>query len=87
MKTAFMLFARYDGLPIIPVETVCKDFFAPLTPEKFLRKTANGEIPLPIVRMETKSQKTAKGVHLADLAAYLDKMADAARKEAEALAG
>ncbi len=49
------------------------------TPErrKFLRKVLMGEIELPIVRMEG-SQKTAKGVHAADVAADLDKQADAA---------
>ena len=38
----------------------------------------------PIVRIES-SQKSAKGVHINDLAAYLDKQADAARKECEQL--
>jgi hypothetical protein len=31
------------------------------------------------------SQKTAKGVHIADLAEYLDKQAEAARKECRQL--
>jgi hypothetical protein len=31
------------------------------------------------------SQKSAKGVHLTDLAEYLDKQAEAARKECEQL--
>lgn len=84
MKTDFMLLARYDGLPIIPIETVCQDYFSHLTPEKFLRKVSSGEIQLPIVRVEH-SQKAAKGVHVNDLAAYLDKRADAARKECDAL--
>jgi Pyocin activator protein PrtN len=43
-----------------------------------------GEIDLPIVRMES-SQKSAKGVHVHDLAAYLDKQVEAARKECEQL--
>jgi hypothetical protein len=80
MNTAFLLMARYDGLPIIPVEVVCKDYFAHLTVEKFLRKVLAGEISLPIVRSEA-SQKCAKGVHINDLAAYLDKQREAALKE------
>lgn len=84
MKTDFMLLARYDGLPIIPIETVCQDYFSHLTPEKFLRKVASGEISLPVVRVEG-SQKTAKGVPINDLAAYLDKQIAAARKECESL--
>ena len=84
MNTAFLLMARYDGLPIIPVDVVCRDYFAHLTVEKFLRKVLAGEISLPIVRMEA-SQKAAKGVHLTDLAAYLDKQREAALKECEKL--
>ena len=84
MKTSFLLMAQYDGLAVIPVEWVCRDYFRHLTVEKFLRKVLAGEISLPIVRMEL-SQKSAKGVHVNDLATYLDKQADAARKECEQL--
>lgn len=80
MNTAFMLLALYDGKPVIPVADVCRDFFGGLTPEKFLRKTVSGDIPLPILRMEA-SQKAAKGVHINDLAAFLDVRRDAAQKE------
>ena len=38
MKTAFILMAQYDGLAIIPVELICRDYFRHLTVEKFLRK-------------------------------------------------
>jgi Pyocin activator protein PrtN len=76
--------ARYDGLPVIPVDVVCRDYFRHLTVEKFLRKVLAGEISLPIVRMED-SQKSARGVHVTDLAAYLDKQTEAARKECEQL--
>lgn len=71
MKTAFMLMARYDGIPIIPAQKVCEDFFPHLTLVKFLRKVHDGQIALPLVRIED-SQKSAKGVHLEDLADYLD---------------
>ena len=84
MKTSFLLMAQYDGLAVIPVEWVCRDYFRHLTVEKFLRKVLLGEISLPVVRIES-SQKSAKGVHINDLAAYLDKRADAARKECEQL--
>lgn len=84
MKTAMILMTQYDGLAVIPVDMVCRDYFRHLTVEEFLRKVLAGKISIPIVRMEG-SQKTAKGVHIADLAAYLDKMADAARKECEQL--
>ena len=84
MKTVFVLMAQYDGLAVIPVEWVCRDYFRHLTVEKFLRKVLMGEINLPVVRMEG-SQKSAKGIHVNDLAAYLDKQADAARRECEQL--
>ncbi|MNF95351.1 Pyocin activator protein PrtN [compost metagenome] len=71
MNTAFLLLAQYNGQAIIPLDKVCEDYFRHLTPEKFLRKALAGEIDLPIVRVEG-SQKAARGVHLNDLAQYLD---------------
>jgi hypothetical protein len=84
MKTAFILMAQYDGLAVIPVETVCRDYFAPLTIEQFLRKCLSGEIGLPVVRMYG-SQKAAKGIHINDLARYLDQQAERARRECDQL--
>ena len=85
MQTSFMLLAQYDGLAVIPLEWVRRDYFRHLSSvEKLLRKVQAGEIALPIVRIEG-SQKCAKGVHLSDLASYLDKQAEAARKECEQL--
>lgn len=71
MNTQFLLMAQYSGQAIIPLERVCADYFSHLTPEKMKLKVAAGEIDLPLVRMES-SQKAARGVHLNDLAAYLD---------------
>jgi hypothetical protein len=85
MKTALLLMTQYDALAVIPVDRVCKDYFAHLTPEKFVRKCSAGEIKIPLIRMEG-SQKCAKGVHLQDLAAYLDARRDAAIKEFQQLA-
>lgn len=84
MNTAFLLMAQYNGQAVIPLETVRRDYFSHLTLAKFLRKVGAGEIDLPILRIEA-SQKSAKGVHLADLAAYLDKRRAAALREAESL--
>lgn len=80
MNTALLLAARYDGLPIIPLDRVCDDFFTHLTPDKLVRKALDGEIDLPIVRIES-SQRAARGVHVADLAEYLDRQREAALKE------
>jgi Pyocin activator protein PrtN len=84
MKTTFLLMAQYDGLAIIPVDLVVRDYFRHLTVDKFLRKVLAGEIDLPVVRME-RSQKSAKGIHINDLAEYFDKQAAAARRECEQL--
>lgn len=71
MNTSFLLMAQYSGKAIIPVEDLCRDYFPHLTPEKFVRKVTCGNIDLPLIRIE-ESQKTAKGVHIDDLAIYLD---------------
>lgn len=79
-KTEWLLLARYDGLPIVPADRVCKDFFAPLTLPRFLRKISDGELALPLIRLE-RSQKGAKGIAIVDLARYLDERHDEARRE------
>lgn len=85
MKTSLLLMAQYDSQAVIPVDVVCRDYFQHLTPEKFVRKCSAGEIRIPLMRMEA-SQKCAKGVHLQDLADYLDDRRKAAIKEAQQLA-
>ncbi len=84
MNTLFLLMAQYNGQAVIPVDRVCKDYFSHLSFDKFLRKVGAGEIEIPITRMEA-SQKSAKGVHLQDLAEYLDKRRGAALRELKAL--
>jgi hypothetical protein len=72
--------AQYNGAAVIPVELVCRDYFSHIDPAKFIRKVGAGEIAIPMVRMEA-SQKAAKGVHLQDLANYLDERRAEAPKE------
>jgi hypothetical protein len=84
MQTAFLLMAQYNGAAVIPVEAVCRDYFSHLTADQFCRKVAAGDISLPLVRIET-SQKAAKGVHLTDLAAWIDVRRAAALKECQQL--
>lgn len=86
MNTTFLLMAQYNSQAIIPVAAVCKDYFSHLVPEVFIRKVSKGEIALPLVRIEDGS-KTAKGIAITDLAAYIDKRIEAARKECKALNG
>ncbi|MFG0755391.1 pyocin activator PrtN family protein [Pseudomonas sp. TYF_14] len=71
MKTAFILMAQYDGLAVIPLGRVCADYFPHLSPTKMKIKIARGEIRLPLIAME-RSQKSSRGVHVTDLAEYID---------------
>ncbi|KVD48651.1 Pyocin activator protein PrtN [Burkholderia sp. ABCPW 11] len=86
MNTVFILMAQYSATAVVPIDVVCRDYFAPLTVATLLRKIGAGEIRLPVVRME-KSQKGAKGVHVEDLAAYIDARRAAAVKECDQLCG
>ena len=86
MNTTFLLLAQYGAMAVVPLETVARDYFSHLTPEKLLRKISVGDIPLPLVRIEG-SQKSAKGVHVADLAEYIDVRREAALKECRQLCG
>lgn len=85
MNTAFLLMARYDARPIIPLEDVQADYFPHMTTEVLVRKASRGDIKLPLVRIEGRSQKSARGVHLQDLADYIDERREAARKEMDAI--
>lgn len=86
MDTTFLLLARYSGRAVIPLELVCEDFFSHLSPAKLSAKVDRGEIRLPIVRIE-QSQKAARGVHVADLAAWIDERRRVALHECQAFQG
>lgn len=86
MNTAFLLMAQYSGAAIIPLDLVCRDYFQHLTPQQLARKAQAGEIDLPITRIEG-SQKAARGVHLQDLAGWIDRRRAAAQKECDQLQG
>jgi hypothetical protein len=86
MNTVFLLMAQYDARAIIPLELVCRDYFSHLTPAQLSRKATEGKVDLPITRIEL-SQKAALGVHIKDLADYIDARREAARKECDQLQG
>lgn len=86
MNTAFILMAQYNGRAIIPLAQICQDYFTHLTPEMFQRKVLAGQIKIPITRLEP-SQKSAKGIHISDLATYLELQREAAVKECNQLNG
>jgi hypothetical protein len=84
-NTFFILMAQYNAA-VIPLSRVASDYFPHLSEQKLLQKALRGEVNLPIVRIEG-SQKAARGVHIRDLAAYIDERRAAAIKEAEQLCG
>ncbi|KAA3543500.1 Pyocin activator protein PrtN [Pseudomonas sp. ST1] len=86
MKTLFLLMAQYEGKVIIPLERVCVDYMN-LTVEKFKRKRLEGEIDIPVVRLGAETQKAALGIHLNDLADYIDRQRERATKEQNQLMG
>jgi hypothetical protein len=70
--------AQYQGAAIIPLESVCRDYFEGTV-------HAEGEIGLPVVRIEP-SQKAAKGIHINDLARWIDARHAAGVKECDRIA-
>lgn len=86
MKTMFALMMQFDGRVLIPIDEVRAAFFPHLDADNLTRKLTRGEIPLPVVRAD-RSQKTARSVHLQDLAEYLDNQRAAAVRERNQLCG
>jgi hypothetical protein len=80
INTAFLLMAQYNGKAIISLSDVRRDYFPHLEVEHLQRKINNGDIRIPVVSIED-SKKSAKGVHLQDLADYLDERRAEAVKE------
>ncbi len=79
MTTMMMLLVSYNGRPDLDTKTVAANHFN-LSEGNFLRKIESREIDLPAVRLEDTSQKARRVVMLSDLAEYLDKKADEARR-------
>lgn len=84
MNTLFLLLARHDAAPLIPIEVVAKQYFE-LTTEKLIRKIEAGEILLPITRLDPSSQKSARCIGTKDLADYIDNRMKAAKRDCENL--
>lgn len=82
--TITILREQYGPRVIIPLDRVREDFFDGMSQEHLLRRISEGKLDLPVVRIDA-SQKSAKGVALVDLATYLDRRIEAARKECRQL--
>ena len=86
MNTIFLLMAQYEGQAVIPLSRVCADYMN-LTVEKFKQKQMAGEIDIPVVRLGAQSQKAGLGIHLNDLADYIDRQRQKAVSEQNKLLG
>ncbi|MGO4910287.1 pyocin activator PrtN family protein [Pseudorhodobacter sp. W20_MBD10_FR17] len=80
MKTLFLLMARYEARPFLPIDLVREDFFDGMSRKVFLSKLESGEIRLPLTRLD-EGQKAVKGIVIQDLAIFLDACSSTARKE------
>ncbi|MFS1537672.1 MAG: pyocin activator PrtN family protein [Candidatus Phlomobacter fragariae] len=77
MNTLFLLMAKYENSQV-PLSIVA-DKFLNLTPAYADKKASLGELPFPTYREV--SQKTPRIVDIKDLAEWIDKQRDYAKKE------
>jgi hypothetical protein len=86
MNTLFLLMAQYHGQAVIPLDRVCADYMN-LSVEKFKRKRLMGEIDIPVLRLGADTQKAGLGIHLEDLANYIDAQRTKAARERDQIVG
>ena len=82
MKTMFLLMAQFQK-PLIPLKDICEEFFGCKigTAQK---KAVAGTLPVPVMKLG-ESQKSPLAVHVSDLAEFIDKQAEQAREEWQAV--
>lgn len=80
MKTIWLLMAKYEGQPMIPLDTVIADYLPDISRKTARQKIESGEIPIPVVILG-RGQKAARMFHIEGLAAFIDKVAVLAVKE------
>ncbi|QYJ79403.1 pyocin activator PrtN family protein [Shewanella acanthi] len=78
MNTAFLLMAQFNKA-IVPLEQISKDYFA-LEPRTAANYAKAGKLPVPAFR-GGEGNKAPWLVNVNDLAAYLDKQRDEAKKD------
>nr|WP_294351365.1 pyocin activator PrtN family protein [Providencia sp.] len=82
MNTVFLLMAEFETSQI-PLDIVAEKFLK-LTPSYADKKATLGELPFPTYR-DDNSQKSPRMVHVYDLAEWIDKQRDCAKKELYAI--
>lgn len=77
-KTELLLMMQHES-PLIPLDGICKDYFA-LSRATAIHRAKAGTLPITAFRL-TDSQKSPWMVHASDLARYIDqRRAEAARE-------
>lgn len=76
MNTVFLLMAEY-GTSQIPLSVVAEKFLS-ISPSWADKKANLGELPFPTYR---DNQKSGRLVHISDLAEWIDKKRETAKKE------
>ncbi|EMM9996555.1 pyocin activator PrtN family protein [Morganella morganii] len=82
MNTVFLLMAEF-GTSQIPLNIVAEKFLR-LTPSYADKKANLGELPFPTYR-DDRSQKSQRMIHVSDLAEWIDKQRNNAKKELNAI--
>lgn len=80
MTVTQLLCEQHGKTPLLEIDLVARTYFG-LTPEKFLRKISEGDIILPITRMEPDNRKSKKFVAIEDLARYIEQRNKEAKRE------
>jgi len=84
MKTVFLLMAAHDGKAVLELEEVAKEYLGFNHKVAIQKKAREGAFPFPVFRLGD-SQKSPWLVSIEDLADYIDKKKELARKELENL--
>lgn len=71
MDTLSLLAARFENRVILPIDLIREEYFPHLNIKMLIEKLKSGQITLPTIRMD-ESHKCTLGVHIKDLATYLD---------------
>ena len=84
MNTVFLLMAAHDGKAVLNLDEVARDYLGFSHKVAIQRKAKAGEFPFPVFRLGN-SQKSPWLVSIEDLAAYIDKQKEAAKRDFQAL--
>lgn len=80
MNTVFLLMTEFNT-PTIPLSQIAERYLG-MKPETANKKSNAGGLPIPSFRLDD-GQKAPRVVHITDLANFIDKKCEEAKKELE----